>query len=351
MNKQDNPPTRSGDHPIDEIADYLDRRLSLDREREIAQHLNACIECADDFAYAQDLIDVALRSGETHIRVDRLVEITENLQAEFTVPEWDHFQICPSCQAEAANLQRFPDPADLIGGDSIAASSSNQGEVAPGPKRAKPKNRRSTATEPKGHTLTPSEPHWPQDEIDPRSDTDESLGSRILGWLFPKGLIWVGSGAGAVLLLFMILPGANDTAPLAQIAPIAITVPRSVPEAGSFGERLSRGLESYVAGNYEAAEVAFALAREVDSSHVEAALLQGSCQLLQGETDEAVLTLEVASKLADTPEQFAEANWQLANALLLTKNEAGARTLLTEISGQEGTRQAAAKAILAALDE
>jgi tetratricopeptide (TPR) repeat protein len=336
VNKQSSPPARGDGHPIGEIADYLDRRLSLDREREIAEHLSVCAECAADFAYAQGLIDAALRSGETHIRADRLVEITDDLQAEFSVPEWDHFQICPSCQEEAANLQRFPATADLE--ESIADATAVR---APG----------SVASERTGRPLTPSEPEWPQDEIDPRSDTEESLASRILGWLFPKGLVWVGSGAAALLLLLMFLPDTNETAPLARIVPISVTVPRSVPDAGSFGERFSRGLEAYVAGNYEAAEVAFAFAREVDSSHVEATLLQGSCQLLQGETDEAVLSLEMASKLADTPEQLAEANWQLANALLLAKNEVRARALLTKISGQEGTHQAAAQEILTALDE
>jgi predicted Zn-dependent protease len=159
------------------------------------------------------------------------------------------------------------------------------------------------------------------------------------------------SGAVAAAVVTLVLFGplqSVDTQSLAQIEPISLRIPRSVPESGSVDALWMQAITEYQRTEYAGAEQSLRSLLEREPSHFEATLLFGSALLLEGNARAAIPVLEHAEQLADSPEAADEVRWQLANALLsLSKKSAARRALdlLSQVAAGSSDRSPAAASL------
>jgi predicted Zn-dependent protease len=146
-----------------------------------------------------------------------------------------------------------------------------------------------------------------------------------------------------------------STGDLAQIEAIALRIPRSVPEPGTFEEAWMQALSLYQRAEYREASLVLRELSKRDPDHFESTLLLGSALLLDGQPSDAVTALERAEELATSSTDRDEARWQLANALLLLTSRradaARAAQLLDGVAQGSSPRAGAAAALSQALAE
>jgi len=296
------------DHVTDEIADFLEGRLSRERSEAIEAHLAGCGDCAADVAFARALRDQAMDQQLMHVRPARIVAVASG-DAPWTEVERRHLEGCDPCRTELEWAER------------------NVREVAD--RVASPDVRGGRETEREG-----------------RSGSWRRLFGRKLEW----GLV----AAVATVLVVMLTLSQRSVDPgrardLARLEPIPVNMTRSVPEPGSSAERKLQGLERYRDGDYEEARALLREAAGAETEDPDLLLFLGSAALLSGDYGAAVNQLTACVEIAGSAALREEASWQLANAHLAAGHVDEARSLLHELAGGRGARAADAAALEGAL--
>ena len=131
------------------------------------------------------------------------------------------------------------------------------------------------------------------------------------------------------------------------------------PDGTDPADRLHReGLTAYRAGRYDRAQTALAGGLALRPADPEIALYLGSAQLLGGDLEAGIGTLEAALEAfdsaphgEDSPQLADELRWQLANAHLARGERDPAVHRLKAVAAGTGFRQIEARELLDAISE
>ena len=283
-------------HIIEQIADYIENRLTPEVHREVEMHLDKCGECAAALAFAMKLREEALAQGLAHIRPDRIVALSADRHAA-TPAEAAHLAACESCRGE------------------MEWAGSGTAEDA--------------ATE--------------DADEDSRRRTTPSFARR---W-WPAGAV----ALAAVVATLIFLPrGPRDAGDLSgrlRIEPLPVNISRGAVEPGTFEAARLRALELYRDGNYTNARRAFDEALVLAPGDAEMLLYLGSAELIQGNPAGAALHLAAGANRAEEPPLREELLWQLAHAHLAAGKTGDATSALEQVVALEGRHADEARGLLA----
>ena len=287
------------DHVLDRLMDYLEGRLDDGDRAVVSGHLAHCVDCEREFAFASALKRAVEEQTLRHSTPERLVEIADGIGGTQTEAERRHLEMCVSCRdaLEWATLHRSPPPI----GDEVPV-------VTPTPRPSRP-----------------------------RVDL-----SRLCVALV------------AVATMLVVVPNPfgrdADLGSVAIVEPLPVRMTRDAVAPGSFEESWLHALEKYQAKDYVSAAGEFdrALKRRPGDEHTR--LYLGSCELLLQRPEQAIGRMRALVTDATDTRVRVEAQWILANALLLTGAESAARTALNSLAEGVGRRAVEATSLLVELD-
>jgi tetratricopeptide (TPR) repeat protein len=283
-------------HIIEQIADYLENRLSPEQRREFEMHRDECDDCAAELAFVIRLRAEAMAQGMVHIGAERIVALAADRGAA-TPAESEHLAVCGDCRRDL---------------EWAAAGADDE-------------------------TATEEEP-----DAERRRRAAPSFARR---W-WPAAAV----AAAAVVAALIFLPrgSVNDRMPagLARIEPLPVQITRAVVEPGTFEAARLRALELYRDGDYTGAHNTFGEALAMRQEDPEMLLYLGSCELLLGAAADATRHLETGLERTDHPALREELYWQLAQARIVTGDAQGARRALEAAAGISGRHTADARAQL-----
>ncbi len=273
-------------HILDQIADYLENRLTPEQRREVEMHRDECDECSAALAFAMKLQAEALAQGLTHIRPDRIIALAGDSKA-VTPAEQQHLAACESCRRE------------------LEWAAAGKEEEALGSEDVDEDRRRRAAP-------SFAKRWWPAAAV----------------------------AAAAVIAIVIFLPrGSRDTpdyTALARIEALPVSISRGASEPGTFEAARLRGLELYRDGNYAGARAALEAALGLEPGNAEILLYLGSTELLQGNPADAARHLAAGTNRTETPALREELLWQLVHAHLAANKREEATSSLEEIIALDG---------------
>jgi len=286
------------EHVTQELADYLNGRLTPDRRREVDAHVEACGECAAELAFATRLVDSARSQGIAHLHPDRIVALAD-APAGATSAERDHLEACDACRAElgwAANVST-------------------------------------------GHALDLA--------VAERPPAPRHLWSRL--WVPAGAALAVAAAVAIVFIGPRFAREASDPAGLIEARPLPVRFSRSAAPTDSFDSARLGGLEAYQEGDYRAARVRFGEALAIRPDDAETLLYAGSTALLLDDPAGAAPLLETGLQHTDRQPLREQLYWHLADARLELGDIGAARDALEEVSELGQGRAQAARRLLKAL--
>ncbi len=268
-------------HILEQMADYLENRLTPEQRREVEMHRDRCSECGAALAFAMKLQAEALAQGLAHIRPDRIIALSGNRDTA-TPAEQQHLDTCESCRRE------------------LEWASAGEEDEMPGGEDVDENSRRRAV-------LSFARRWWPAVTV----------------------------AAAAVIATVIFLPRGSrdpvDYTALASIEPLPVRISRSAVEPGTFEAARLRGLELYRDGDYAGARAALEEALGLKPGDAEMLLYLGSSESLAGNFAHAATHLEAAVATADAPALREEALWQLANARLALNDIPAAKLALVDV--------------------
>jgi hypothetical protein len=297
-------------HVVEDMVDYFASRLTPDRVAQINMHLDGCVECAEDFAWADTLYS-AKHGFERHIDSERIVQLAMGSELAPTAAEANHFGFCHSCQGEL-QFER-----------SLSSSS-------------------DAALEPPSAVLVRAgalgHAH------------NKARRTRYLSWKWALAAPALLGVAVAVAVVSRIETQSGGVADLAIRKPLEpLSVSRRVLPDESFASRRDAAADAYVAGRYTEAAIGFEKADEfgaTDRDRFECRLYAGSSHLLAGRPHEAIDALEGAMVYTMESDKQETLLWHLAMAFLAAGDAASARQVLFKLAAPGGTHESRATQLL-----
>ncbi len=286
------------DHVVDRIADAVAGRLDDASQSQVEEHLQACAECAADFDFAR-----SLRASGQHIETDRIVALSEGASTQEN--ETNHLAACGACRRELDALATLGAAPDL--------------GVVSEPRAA----RAPRATAPRGR----------------------------------RGVISGAILAVAAAVVFMLAPWESGI-PLEQQLQALVSneaLPVMVPRAGIQGADEARikelAFDLYKKGNYADATVAMDQAVQLNPEDTALLLYLGSSQMLAGDAEAAITTLEPAAASETHGDVLGAMQWILANAYLAAGHTQEAVRVLRELQANATSHRSEAGALLVKLEQ
>lgn len=181
--------------------------------------------------------------------------------------------------------------------------------------------------------------HITPDSRSQRTDAQRKAWLRLAG----IAVAWA-----AAVSLFLILPAGGVAEPrdLAEIRPVVVDLYEGDFEPGSYEAARLRGFRLYVDGRYAEAREALSGAADQRPGDAQVALALGSAQLLLGDSEAAVASLNAAARAAGSTALREEALWQLTMARLASGDVPGARQALDRVLYQNGNYMDRARELL-----
>lgn len=286
------------EHPLDELVDLVEGRLTPDREQGVRAHLVRCPACQEEHAWILAFREAAHARDLVHVPAATLVAIGAG--GERTAAIDRHLSACARCREELALLEAFPSEAEL---DRALVESPAARETMP----------RETTRRPVLRF-----PSW-----------------RTARWLA------VGAAAACVAVVLHVARGPIRVADLAVLEPLPVTTLRAAAEDSA----LARGAELYREADYQRAVESLRAATSRQPGDAEVRLLLGSAELLAGFPREAAVTLREASRLAGAGELRAVCLWVLVNAYLRAGDREAALAALADLQRAPGSMAERAQAL------
>ncbi len=311
-------------HLLDEALDYHAGRLDPARSRQVEEHLRACAECAEHFAFVRDIERDIVRANARHLRPEDLVRYADDPAAGPTDEEQAHLEACGSCREELEWARAAPSLARM---------------EEPGAEALRPAGEPRSGAPPAGAV-------GPEEHGVPFAD-------RIRGILRLPAWAWGSLALGlAAMLVVIVLHGSEEGVPspyaaIARVEPLpAAQIERGGATPPGVRALFRQAMADYARGAYRAAEGRLREAAALAPENADVKLYLGSSRLLLGRVEGAIAALQDAVRLARSERLQEESKWQLANACLAAGRPDEAAALLRQVIAARADRRVAAEEML-----